>query len=121
MFVLILIAVTYVVERKKLILIYCIHSSHFRDYMETQGHLVGKEESNIKKSVSFSLHVYDNDIIDLQQVQSSIHTHHQVTVEIVVLYFILGATKNRLTNTPSVSGNSTPCDHLILPVLLCKT
>lgn len=50
---------------------------------------------------------------------SSIHTQHQLTVEIVVLCFILGAAKNRLTNTPSVSGNSTPCDHLILPVSLC--
>lgn len=47
----------------------------FRDYMDKQGHLVGKENNSLKQSVSFSPHVYDNDIIDSQQVLSELSSH----------------------------------------------
>lgn len=46
----------------------------FQNYMDPQGHLVGNEDSSIKKNLFPSLHIFDNDIIDLQQVPSHSHS-----------------------------------------------
>ncbi len=53
-----------------------LRTAHFQDYVDTQGHLVGNEDSGLeKKSVSFSPHLDDNDIIDTQQVLSEFNSH----------------------------------------------
>lgn len=77
--------------------------------MDTQGHLVDKEETNSKTNPFIELH------INFQQVFSELNWHTAPTERwAVVFYFMLGATKNRLTNTPLMSGNSILSEHLIV-------
>lgn len=98
-----------------------LRSTHFQDYMDTQGHLVGNEDCSLKKKNTASfLHMLmtTTSLTYYRCFLSLIHTQHQFAVKIVLLYVICSTTENRLSNTPSVSGNSTPCDHLILPVSL---
>lgn len=56
------------------------------DCTDTRGHLVGKDSN--KKCVS--------SMTSNKRFRGSVHTLHQVTVEIVGLYVIVGATKTHL-------------------------